>query len=500
MRFYSLELAGKTVLDNRGFACVALLATMMIVPRYLQAGTPAVTGPCTPQITVVDLIPKSLSGETEDDAEPNMAVNPANPLQVAASAFTREPMRRADRAPIFVSTDGGMTWSLRSIVRSPQITCDVTLRFGSSSVLYVSALRNELQGYANRELVICQTADYATTRLMVEVFNQRMYIDQPYIAAMTVASKDHVFVDDGDFNYPTGQAAIHRSLDAAHGGFTPVLIEYRPKTIDWSEVRPAIGAGGKVVYAAFNRVTSLSDDQTPLSSDVVVVRDDGGGVSPLPFSSLEDPEGGYGLRVVKQRVFAWNTCLGGDRLGDDLAIAVHPINKNKVYLVWSDWVNDRVSLHLKYSTDSGQSWSCNKRDIPDAKNPGLAVTAKGTVGFLYQQVVETPEGNTWMTQLERTTDDFKTTPKPLTLATFPSNCPLYKSGCDDILLGDYLHLMSVDKNFYGIFSSNNLPVLLRFPCGVKFQRRTDFNAKKLLDLQGKKVCPSIDPFFFKVAE
>jgi len=179
---------------------------------------------------------------------------------------------------------------------------------------------------------------------------------------------------------------------------------------------------------------------------------------------------------------------------------VHPINKNKVYLVWSDWVNDRVSLHLKYSTDSGQSWSCNKRDIPDAKNPGLAVTAKGTVGFLYQQVVETPEGNTWMTQLERTTDDFKTTPKPLTLATFPSNCPLYKSGCDDILLGDYLHLMSVDKNFYGIFSSNNLPVLLRFPCGVKFQRRTDFNAKKLLDLQGKKVCPSIDPFFFKVEE
>jgi len=369
MRFYSLELAGKTVLDNRGFACVALLATMMIVPRYLQAGTPAVTGPCTPQITVVDLIPKSLSGETEDDAEPNMAVNPANPLQVAASAFTREPMRRADRAPIFVSTDGGMTWSLRSIVRSPQITCDVTLRFGSSSVLYVSALRNELQGYANRELVICQTADYATTRLMVVVFNQRMYIDQPYIAAMTVASKDHVFVGDCDFNYPTGQAAIDRSLDAAHGGFTPVPIEYRPKTIDWSEVRPAIGAGGKVVYAAFNRVTSLSDDQTPLSSDVVVVRDDGGGVSPLPFSSLEDPEGGYGLRVVKQRVFAWNTCLGGDRLGDDLAIAVHPINKNKVYLVWSDWVNDRVSLHLKYSTDSGQSWSCNKRDIPDAKNP-----------------------------------------------------------------------------------------------------------------------------------
>ena len=147
MRFYSLELAGKIVLDIRRFSFVALLATMMIAPRYLQAAIPAGTCESTPQITVVDLIPESLSGEHEGDAEPNIAVNPANPLQIAASAFTREPMRRADRAPIFVSTDGGQCWSLRSIVPSPQITCDVTLRFGSSSdVLYVTALRNQLKG------------------------------------------------------------------------------------------------------------------------------------------------------------------------------------------------------------------------------------------------------------------------------------------------------------------------------------------------------------------
>ena len=107
---------------------------------------------------LVDIMPESLSGETENDSEPNIAVNPAHPRQIAVSAFTREPMRRSDRAPIFVSTDAGNSWSLRSILRSRQITCDCTLRFGSSSgVLYVSALRNEMRLGGNRKLIICQS-------------------------------------------------------------------------------------------------------------------------------------------------------------------------------------------------------------------------------------------------------------------------------------------------------------------------------------------------------
>src|SRR5205823_5097943 len=111
--------------------------------------------PKTPQVSVVDIIPEALSGEIDDDWEANVAVNPVHPEQIAASAFTREPMRRPDRAPIFVSDDGGITWSLRSVIPSPQITCDITLRFGGSSdVLYISALRNESQGYKKHELMI----------------------------------------------------------------------------------------------------------------------------------------------------------------------------------------------------------------------------------------------------------------------------------------------------------------------------------------------------------
>jgi len=50
-------------------------------------------------LRVVNMIPRSLSGETNQDSEPNLAVNPANVLQMAASAFTPNPAG-AGNAPI----------------------------------------------------------------------------------------------------------------------------------------------------------------------------------------------------------------------------------------------------------------------------------------------------------------------------------------------------------------------------------------------------------------
>ncbi|MDQ6904900.1 MAG: hypothetical protein M3139_18055, partial [Bacteroidota bacterium] len=93
-------------------------------------------------IKVVNIIPQSLSGETNQDSEPNIAVNPSNPLQIAASAFTPNPMGGAN-APIYISTDGGNTWSLNSIVpgNGSVGTGDITLKFaGSSNRLFASIL------------------------------------------------------------------------------------------------------------------------------------------------------------------------------------------------------------------------------------------------------------------------------------------------------------------------------------------------------------------------
>src|SRR5258706_6248652 len=72
-------------------------------------------------VLVVNMIPRSLSSEENQDSEPTIAVNPANPQQIAASAFTPDPAE-GPRAPIYVSIDEGNTWTLNSIV--PSTTAD----------------------------------------------------------------------------------------------------------------------------------------------------------------------------------------------------------------------------------------------------------------------------------------------------------------------------------------------------------------------------------------
>src|SRR5215831_6033631 len=83
--------------------------------RQVKASTKA--NRAAGQVLVVNMIPKSLSGENHQDSEPTIAVNPQNPLQIAASAFTPDPSH-GPRAPIYLSTDGGNTWTLNSIVPS----------------------------------------------------------------------------------------------------------------------------------------------------------------------------------------------------------------------------------------------------------------------------------------------------------------------------------------------------------------------------------------------
>ena len=56
---------------------------------------------------VVDTIPESASGESAQNSEPSIGVNPINPTQMLAGTFGS-----AGQDPFFISTDGGTTWSI----------------------------------------------------------------------------------------------------------------------------------------------------------------------------------------------------------------------------------------------------------------------------------------------------------------------------------------------------------------------------------------------------
>src|ERR1700752_640250 len=82
--------------------------------RLQSPGTlrPAYASPI--QVKLVDIIPASLSGETNQDSEPFLAVQTANPQVMVASAFTPNPVSSRGNAPVYVSQDGGNSWLLNA--------------------------------------------------------------------------------------------------------------------------------------------------------------------------------------------------------------------------------------------------------------------------------------------------------------------------------------------------------------------------------------------------
>jgi hypothetical protein len=516
-------------------------------------------------ILVVNMIPAALSGETNQDSEPNLAVNPTNPQQIAASAFTPNPAG-AGKAPIFASSDGGLSWNLVNNVPSQNglATGDITLRFSDiTSNLYTGILRRP----GNLRLNILRTANFQAPAAMT-VLVDRNSVDQPYVGTRSTPGvghgQDRVYVGLNDFAAPASQtASVDFQLDAAApppppapSGFVPARIERRTTSgQDGPPIRPAVHPDG-TVYAAFYRWTSFVGGVATV--DVIVVRDDDGAGGPAIFSDLTDPSDGIaGRRVAIGRSLPFinmsQPTFGQERMvGSNISIAVDPRNSSNVYLAWADRLGTAdYTLHVRRSRDRGVTWTsaacvgiadeieelqaeirdlqeelqqappgqkaaivaqiralqrrvrslrqrlaaCGDiRTIRNATNPALAVNESGVVGFLYQQLSGSGTTQRWVTHLERTVDGYATHDDKV-LADVPANAPAPQF---IPYLGDYVHLMAIGQDFYGIFSANNTPDTSNFPQGVRYQRNANFTTRTLLNVNGVTPVPvSIDPFFVK---
>lgn len=453
-------------------------------------------------IHIVNMIPFSLSGESSQDSEPNLAVNPAKPTDMVGTAFTPAPMGGA-LAPIYISTNGGNTWSLRTVVPGNGSfgTGDITVGFSTTSgVLYAGTLNG-----STGRLNILRTASFASTTAMTLLVD-RASEDQPWVVAGSVvvggSSKDRVYVGNNDFNQPSGHTGtVDLSLDArtaaAPAGFAPHSVERRATTgQDGPPVRVALHSDG-TVYAAHQRWASGSVPNITL--DIVVTRDDSWGSGANPFNALVDSgDAKIGQRVATGRFIKWNAVMGQERLGGDLSIAVDPTNSSIVWVAWCDRVGGIAgtdwTLHVRRSTDRGQTWSNDLRTITNAKNPSLAVDGHGRLGLVCQQFT----GSRWVTQLELTTNAWSTAATVVVLHTAPSTTP---ARTFLPYLGDYIRLLAVGTDFHGVFCGNNTPDNANFPNGVAYQRAADFTTRTLFHTDGvTPVAPSIDPFYFHWAD
>lgn len=464
------------------------------------------TGPPAPRgaYRVVNIVPRGNSPETYQDSEPNVAVNPADPDQIVASAFTPNPAG-VGNAPIYYSLDGGLTWQLNAIVQSQRSPNplnlpphgDITVRFTrTTGNLYAGILR--IPG--NLRLSIQSTADFtspAAMTIQVDRTGAGTGPDQPYVQATDVEGEDRVYVGNNDLGVATGRTAtVDQTVDGT-STWTIQRLETRATSgQDLPPVRPAIGSDNVIYVAYFGwRPGGLTD--------VVVVRDDNGATGANPYRSLSGSDGQPGVRVVTGRNVPFENFshanFGQERLvASNLSIAVDPGDSARVCVAWGDRVGggDVLTLHLRCSTNSGANWSrSDVRTVTNATNPALAFNSRGLLGFLYQAVEAQPGGGTrWVTHFERWSPALTMLDNDV-LATVPSNQPPVANWIPYI--GDYVHLMTVGATFYGIFSANNTPDMRNFPQGVRYQREANFGTRQLLDLDGNVVPISIDPFFFR---
>ena len=445
---------------------------------------------------VVDLIPASLSGETNQDSEPFLAVQAANPQIMVASAFTPNPISSTGNAPLYISEDAGNTWVLSAITPVPRMTCDITHA--------MSIGENHPRGDLHAGTLACAASitldesesDDVSSSAIMNVQSSRTNVDQPFVRALAFSNADHIYVGLNDLGQSSGRTAtVDVSLDSG-ATYKSFSIESR-KTMgqDGPSVRPAV-APDNTIYAAFFGWRKFNGSMA--TSDVVVVRDDAGATGSHPFQALKDPSDKLpGRLVVKKVSIPWSNAptLGQERIGSTLSIAVDPNNSSTVYVGWADRgrKGDIYTLHVRRSTDRGLTWS--KSDLPhttisNATNIALAVASNGTAGLLYQQL----SGGRWVTHVVQSRDAFATIQDTI-LASVPADKPV---GQFLPYLGDYDYLLSVGNEFRGVFSANNTPDRANFPQGVTYQRAADFSRRTLTDGSGNPVAISIDPFYFSL--
>jgi hypothetical protein len=460
---------------------------------------------------LVNMTPNGRSGETTQDAEPTITIDPNNFSRMAGAAFTWDnltgtPMVTAT-APVYVSTDRGATWTLAYIVPSKIgagfPTGDITLSFSSTlsgaqahqtSWLYGGTLSSTS---ASRPMTVLRAQDPFSGGLMTTLDTRTGNVDQPHTISRTSgAGQDKLYVGFNN-GYGCGASSgrtstldVSQDAAAATPTLTLDLIEARNTPCQDGFAQVAAPHSDGTVYAAF-----LHDwSGTPR---LVVVRDDNWGIGSAPFTALTDPSDSVAGRFVTNALTLASGAMGQNRLGaSNVSIAVDPSNSDRVYVAWGDSNGaNSETIHVRRSINRGVDWSNDLLTVTSAMNPEVAIDDIGIVGVLYQSVV----GGKWETRFARSNDlDATTFTTPgILLANQSATTP---TATYFPYIGDYASLVAAGTNFVGMFSASNYPDKANFMTGVKFQREVDWATNKLYAdaAHTVEVTPSIDPFFFEI--
>jgi hypothetical protein len=393
----------------------------------------------------------NVSRTTGNDAEANIAVDPTNPLRVLAASN----IGATDGLRVGVSDDGGATWQTRVVAGDgsdglPVACCDPSVAFDAFGNAYLAYAIQEPEGTA-----VLASSDGGRSFSVLGNFDG--HTDQPTVT--TGPGGVWVTFEEEDEGVRVAGAPVTGL--GAFGAFTAPVTLADSDGGNFGDI--AVGADGQVMVTYQKRVRS---------KQAIVVHLDPDGFGPSPFG------GGVTATSTAVRGFSTIPAQRGRKIDAEADLAFDRSNgpfHNRAYLVYTDRtpaISFNTDVLLRYSDDSGQTWSEPIRVNDDGGVnsqflPRMAVDdATGTAGFVWHDTRDdegtaVSEDNT----NARPNDDANlyaalafpadggmrvTTSVRLTAA--PSNASVADSGVD---FGDYLGLDFVAGNLYPAWADNS---------------------------------------------
>ncbi|PYJ07566.1 MAG: hypothetical protein DME25_03570, partial [Verrucomicrobia bacterium] len=150
---------------------------------------------------VVDVIPNAFSGETVQNSEPSIAVNPNGPANMFISSFGRLPGQPLNTQPYFKTANGGTLWSNFDNINHGDATLDWSPGVGGKA--YTVTI-NRLPGNLRQDVVRREAADFQT------VLANSAYptppttdpADQPFLIVGNAGGPDRFYIGINDLNQP----------------------------------------------------------------------------------------------------------------------------------------------------------------------------------------------------------------------------------------------------------------------------------------------------------
>jgi hypothetical protein len=417
--------------------------------------------PALPGVFTTDPV---LSASSVGGSEPSIAVNPANPNQIAISRFT---FRWNNNSDVLYSVDGGITWANEATIPPPPgvggtagCPCDQTFDYGRDGRLYgtfLTASSSATTIVTGSTTNITNAASWSWNGNPAQLTSgSRTAADQPWLLVNrdpTIATRDNAYVAYDDFaGGPAARVAVSY-------GANPVNITADNKAGTENPLatnpglRLATDPRNGTVYALYEQSTGAGE---PKNVTYRLNRSTNGGAS----WSLNGSNDGLVVDTVNSdqapgfKFGGVNALLGGV----DHA-AVDPTNGD-VYFVYGQDVAGGNQIKIRRLQDNGVGGLSvgavhNVSSSTNTALPSVAVLTDGTIGVLYDSF----DGNTtagfpkFSAHLARSTDHGVSF-SDVVLESFVSPDLPNPTSPRQRNLGDYQQIKAVGASFFGVFSGN----------------------------------------------